>query len=306
MEKIDKSRIKKEAINILLVTIGCLIGTFSSISIMIPSGLTSGGVTGIARIVQHFIPINFSYLYYIGSAIVLILCAIVLGLGEAKKIVVASIIYPTALLFWEQFDIRLIEGQDMLLATIYCGVFSGLCNGIVLSRGFSSGGSDTIAKMIHIKLAPQIPLSKVLLGVDATIIIASAFVYGRNVALYALVTCLISSKVMDYYMYRITPKIVQVEIITDMSDTIQGYILHTLERGVSRENITGAYTNVRRPKLVVLCSPRESVLIRKYVSQMDPHALITVNAVDGVWGTGFRELETVPKPDSDGKAGSRQ
>ncbi len=291
MQSTTKAKIKKIIIDLLIVTIGCLIGTFSSISIMIPSGLTGGGVTGIARIVQHFIPINFSYLYYIGSGIVLVLCAVVLGLSEARKILVASVIYPTALLFWEQFDIRLIEGQDMLLATIYCGVFSGLCSGMILSRGFSSGGSDTIAKMIHVKLLPQIPLSKVLLGVDSAIIISSAFVFGRNIALYALVTSLISSKVMDYYMYGITPKIVQVEIITDFNEKIQDYILHTLERGVSRENVTGAYTNVRRPKLVVLCSPRESVLIRKYVSETDPHALVTVNAVDGVWGTGFRDLE---------------
>ncbi len=291
MQSTTKTKIKKVIIDLVIVTIGCLIGTFSSISIMIPSGLTGGGVTGIARIVQNFIPINFSYLYYIGSGIVLVLCAVVLGFSEARKILVASVIYPTALLFWEQFDIRLIEGQDMLLATIYCGVFSGLCSGMILSRGFSSGGSDTIAKMIHVKLLPQIPLSKVLLGVDSAIIISSAFVFGRNIALYALVTSLISSKVMDYYMYGITPKIVQVEIITDFNEKIQDYILHTLERGVSRENVTGAYTNVRRPKLVVLCSPRESVLIRKYVSEVDPHALITINAVDGVWGTGFRDLE---------------
>lgn len=281
-----KINAKKIGIDLLIIAIGCLIGTFSSIAIMIPNGLTSGGVTGIARIVQHFLNLPFSWLYYAGSLIVLLMCFVILGKAEARKIVVLSVVYPAALVFWEHFDIQLIEGTDTLLATIYCGVFSGLCSGMILSRGYSSGGSDTIAKMIHAKLLPQVPLSKVLLGVDASIIIASAFVFGRNIALYALVTSVISSKVIDYYMYGLTPKIVQVEIITNEADTIQQYILDTICRGVSRENVTGAYTNTKRPKLVVLCSPRESVLIRRYVGTADPQALLTVQAINEVWGSG--------------------
>ncbi len=286
-----KFNTKKFSFDILILTIGCLIGTFSSIAIMIPNGLTSGGVTGIARIVQRFVNLPFSWLYYSGALIVLCLCFIILGRKEAQKILLMSVLYPAALLFWEHMDVQLIQGTDMLLATIYCGVFGGLCSGIILSRGYSSGGSDTIAKMIHAKLLPNVPLSKVLLGVDASIIITSAFVYGRNVALYALVTSVIASKVIDFYMYGITPKIVQVEIITTQADALSAFILEEIGRGVSRESVTGAYTNIKRSKLVTLCSPRESVVIRQHVGTIDSHAFITVQAVNEVWGQGFKTNE---------------
>lgn len=288
-----KQRIKKIIIDLVLILIACCIGSFSTVSIMIPNGLTSGGVTGIVRMLQTVVDINFSIMYYAGSFIILVLCAILLGMKEARKILLLSVIYPATLFVWEQLDVELIEGTDILLAVIYCGVFSGLCNGIVQSLGYSFGGSDTVAKIIQQKCMPHVPLSKVMLGLDAAVIIASAFVFGRNIALYALVTCVITSKVIDFYMYGISPKIVQVEIITEKDTEIADYIMKEVERGVSRESITGGYTNVKRPKLVVYCSPRESMVIRHYVAKTDPKALLTIVAVDAVWGngSGFKQLE---------------
>lgn len=286
-------KVKRILIDVILIVIACFVGSFSTVSIMIPNGLTSGGVTGVVRILQHYVDINFSIMYYAGSLIILILCAILLGIREARKILLLSVVYPATLFVWEMLDISLIEGKDVILAVIYCGVFSGICNGIVQSRGYSFGGSDTVAKIIKEKLMPHVPLSKVMLGVDAAVIIASAIVYGRNIAMYALVTSVLTSKVIDFYMYGVSPKLVRMSIISAEPDIIMQYVMNEIGRGVTIEKITGAYTNVERRKLAVLCSPRESVLIRNFIAEHDSKAMITLTAVDSVWGdgSGFKSLE---------------
>lgn len=292
-EIVTKENLKKFGVDMMFILIGCSLGAFSSIGIMIPNGLSSGGITGICRILQTPLGIDFSFLYTGFSFVILIICAILLGLGEARKILVMTIIYPLILMLFEQLDLRLLEQKDVILAAIYCGVFGGICSGLVFSRGYSFGGTDTIAKIIKKKLLPDVGMSKILLIIDAIIIIASGVFFGRNIALYALVTQIIFSKVVEYVMYGFETKVVQLEIITAKHDLVVDYILNVIGRGVSNVEIVGEFTQKARDKIITLCSPRESMLIKQYVAKVDKKAFVTVIRVESVWGkgVGFGELD---------------
>ncbi|MDD4583919.1 MAG: YitT family protein [Eubacteriales bacterium] len=287
-----KENLKKFGIDIIFVIVGCALGAFATIYILIPNGLTSGGITGICRILQDTMGINFSILYYGMAFVILVVCAITLGIREARKILLMTILFPGFLFIFEQINFSLLEEKDIILAAIYCGVFSGICSGLIFSRGYSFGGTDTIAKIIKERLMPQVGISKILLVIDAVIIVASGIFFGRNIALYALVTQIIFSRVVDYVMYGFESKVVQLEIITDKHDQVAWYIMNEIGRGVSNIEIIGEYTQVPRDKIITLCSPRESMLIKQYVAKVDKKAFITVIRVETVWGagTGFNEL----------------
>ncbi|HVI42653.1 MAG TPA: YitT family protein [Anaerovoracaceae bacterium] len=284
--KIEKESIKKLGVDLLFIIAGCSISAFSTIGILIPNGLTSGGITGMVRIVQGFVSVNFSILYYAFAFTVLVICAILLGLKEARKIVLLTILYPSILFVFEHFHFSLLEEKDLFLAAIYCGVLGGICSGLVFYRGYSFGGTDTIAKIIQKRLMPHVGLSQILLVIDAIVIIGSGFLFGRNIALYALVTQVIFSKTVDYVMYGFDTKAVQLEIITNKHDEVADYILNEISRGVSNVTVTGEYTKVEREKIITICSPRESMLIKKFVAKKDKEAFVTVIHVDNVWGNG--------------------
>lgn len=286
MKKIKKESIKKFGIDLLFIFTGCAVGAFSSIAILIPNGLTSGGITGIVRMAQNFINIEFSLMYYSLAIIILILCAFLLGIKEARKIVLLTIVYPSFLFIFERFDMSLLQEKDVFLAAIYCGVFSGICTGLVFSRGYSFGGSDTIAKIIQKRLLPHVSISKILLGVDACVIIASGILFGRNVALYALITQVIVSKTVDFVMYGFESKVVQIEIITEKNEEVADFIMTEINRGVTTVMVTGEFTKTTRNKIVTLCSPREGMLIKQFVAKNDKKAFVTVIHVDTVWGRG--------------------
>jgi len=292
MKKIEKESVKKLGVDLLFIIVGCSISAFSTIGILIPNGLTSGGITGMVRILQRFADINFSVLYYAFAITILIICAILLGLKEARKILMLTIIYPSILFIFEHFDFSLLEEKDLFLAAIYCGVLGGICSGLVFSRGYSFGGTDTIAKIIQKRIMPHVGLSQILMVIDAFVIIGSGFLFGRNIALYALVTQVIFSKTVDYVMYGFDTKAVQLEIITSKHDDVADYIISEINRGVSNVTVTGEYTKTAREKIITICSPRESVLIKKYVAKKDKDAFVTVIHVDTVWGNGegFNDL----------------
>ncbi len=285
-KKITKERLKKLSFNLIMVAIGCAINAFATIGIMIPNGLSSGGLTGVVRIVQKFIYVDFSIMYYCGALVIFSICWLLLGFREARKILVVTILYPAFLVLFERLGFTLLQEKDTILAAIYVGVVAGVGAGIIFERGFSFGGTDTIAKIIRKKALPFVSLSQILLVIDAGVIILSGFAFGRNIALYALVTQVIFAKTVEIIMFGFDSKLVQVEIITNLHDEIAEYILNDIGRGVSNIAITGVYTGELRTKIMTICSPRESMLIKNYIAGVDRKAFISVIHVESVWGTG--------------------
>ena len=290
---ITRQKIKELSADFAVLLAACCISSFSTVAVMIPNGLTSGGLTGIVRIMQNFIDADFSVLYYGCTGVVLIMVIIFLGWREFRKILMLSVMYPAVLFLFEQLNFQLLEERDVILAAVFCGVFSGTYIGLVFWKGYASAGTEAIARIIRKKLCPDLSMSRILLCVDAAIIVFSAFVFGRNIAMYALITQVIITRVSEMIIYGFTGKVVQLSIITSEHEGIKKYILEDLDRGVSSIRVTGEYTQTEFMELTVMCSLRESVLIRKKIAVLDPDAFVVVTKVEAVWGhgTGFSDID---------------
>lgn len=284
--KADGKKTKRFITDLFFLVIACCVGAFATTAVMLPNGLTSGGLTGIVRILQTFIPMDFSVMYYALAILIWVVVVALLGMEEGRKVLVVTVLYPAILVVFEQINFQLLEEKDVILAAIFCGVFAGVCNGLVFWRGYSFCGTESVAKILKKKLLPHVDISKILLLLDSVIIILSAFIFGRNIALYALVTQFIGSKMVDFIMYGFETKIVQMQIITSQNEAVAQYIMHEIHRGVSSYDIVGEYTGQHRKQLIVLCSPRESMVIKKHLMEVDPSAFVTIMQVNTVWGEG--------------------
>jgi uncharacterized membrane-anchored protein YitT (DUF2179 family) len=276
---------KKIVIDIIIVTIGCILTAFSITSILKPNGLISGGITGISIILEKFIHIKYTYIYYALSLFVLLSAWLAVGKKEALKIITLSVTFPIILIVLENLNYNFIS-NDMILGSVYYGIIGGIGVGLVLKRGFSFGGTDTVAKILHQKVFAFISISEILLGIDGTIIASSAIIYDKRVALYAIISQVITVKVIDMVLFGFSSKKVNIEIISDEYETITKYILHNVKRGVSSSEIKGGYMNLQRLKISTICSPREAMLIKAFIAQVDQNAFINVLPVISVWGKG--------------------
>ena len=72
--KLKKPDFKKLGIDLIFIILSCSISAVTIMGILIPDGLTTGGVTGISRIVQETFGVSFSIVYYAFALVILIIC----------------------------------------------------------------------------------------------------------------------------------------------------------------------------------------------------------------------------------------
>ena len=280
-----KTRFQARAGEIAMALSAAVIGSCATVAIMIPNGLTFGGITGIARLVQNYTGWNYSLIYYALAMVIACIVWVSLGFKELRKILMMSLAYPAIMLVIELSGMQFVT-EDKLLAAVFTGVVMGVSNGLTFKAGFSSGGTDSLAKVIKYKRLPHLAINDITFALNAVIVIASAILLGLNIALYAIITIYVSMKVGDAVMYGLSTKIVELEIIPGDADALTKYIMEELGRGVSSVEITGEYTGDKRKQLKILCSPRESFLIKRHLAKNDPKSFVAVIGVNSVWGVG--------------------
>ncbi|MDW5299591.1 MAG: YitT family protein [Sedimentibacter sp.] len=285
-----KLNIKKLLYDTIYLTFGCVITAFSVNYILKPNGLITSGITGLAIILERYININYSYIYYFATLIILFTTYLLMGKKEIMKIVFLSVLYPTVLLVMQNYEFKFVE-NDLLLASIYFSIFYGAGVGMILRKGFSFGGTDTIARILNKKIFPSINVSYIMLVLDGTVIIIAAFAFGRNIALYSVISQLIVTKVCDFIMFGVGTKLYKLEIISCKHEEISRYIMYELGRGVTLFNIKGGYTNKDKILIESICSPNQSIMIQRLIKKIDPAAFVKILPIVSVWGKGNRFID---------------
>lgn len=284
-DSLKKVNFNNNVLDFLFVALGSILIAFAITSILKPNGLITGGITGISIILEKLFHIKYTYIYYVLSILVLAVAWISMGKREGIKIITMSIIFPLVLIVLESLNFCFIR-NDMMLASVYFGLICGIGAGLVLKRGYSMGGTDTIAKILHRKIFTFVSISEILLCIDGILIASSAIVYNLNIALYAIISQIIVVIMINTVMFGLGSKKVKLEIISNSHQDITEYIIHSIKRGVTSYEVKGGYKNLARLKLLTICSPREAMLIKSYIAQNDPDAFVDVLPVISVWGKG--------------------
>ena len=275
----------------MIVLVSAFFGSSVQIFVMIPNGMTSGGMPGIARLITHFFPaISYSLVYYSLSMIILIIAFVTMGKAEVARIIALAFAYPVMLFIFEKTNYVLLDSPDPFLAALLIGVCYGIATGVGYIGGFSSGGTDTLARVLKFKVFNYLRVGDIQMVMDVIIILISAFVFNMNVAIYAVVTAVIAARVISAITVGYSGKYVQFDIIPsrkELCDTIADFIMHDVKRAVTTHASRGEYTHEEKRTLTIICTPAESVKIKRFVAETDPDAFATTMPITSVWGKRF-------------------
>lgn len=275
----------KKIMDYVVVYIGCLIQAFSIVCILRPNNLTVGGITGLSLTIGKIFNMNYTYIYYAICLLILVAARMVLGMREVKKIILLSTTYPIILILVNQIKFNFLhDTPDKILICIYYGIFMGIGTGLVLKRGFSQGSSDTVAKILHKKLFSFMGISQVLLCIDITILLISGFVFGRTAVLYAIIMQMVYSKTISVVLFGFGSSLVKVVIISSHLDKISTFMSDTINRGYSIGYVYGGHNHVKRKKIISVCSLREAMLIKDFITKVDEDAFINIVPTISAWG----------------------
>lgn len=270
----------------IFINIGVTMVAIGLYFFLIPSDLATGGASGLAIVVNNFLPVlPISVILLIINIILFIAAFIVLGKGFGGKTIYASLLLSLIIFLFEQFIVlNSALSNDLLLNLIFGIVISGVGMGIVFNQDASTGGTDILAKMIN--KFTNLPLGRAIFLADLLIVIAAGFAFGITKSMYAMLGVLMNGFVIDYIIDGLNVK-KEVTIFSSENEAIKEYIITTLERGFTVYYGRGGYSNVDKEILVVITSKREYIKLRNFVYQIDSSVFLTVNTTHEVYGEGF-------------------
>ncbi len=276
----------KLLLDILIVILGNFLYAAGVAFFILPSGLITGGTTGIAISINHLIGLPVSYLVFGFNITMFVLGFIVLGKNFALTTLVSTFCYPFALEVLQKLAGGFRVTDDILLCTLFGGICIGTAIAIVIRAGASTGGMD-IPPLIINKYT-RISVSVSLYVFDCVILALQAAFSDKEKILYGIVLVLVYSIVLDKLLMFGTNKM-QLKIVSDKSEEIKGVIISEIDRGVTLLHGRTGYLEKETDILLSVVSNRELYKVEKLVHQIDNDAFVMISRVSEVRGRGFSE-----------------
>ena len=251
---------------------------------LLPSGLVTGGTTGIALTINHFFGISITQFVLLFNIIMLIAGYLVLGKQFAATTLASTFLYPFALEIFDRILGDYVMTDDLLLCTIFSGLGIGIALGIVIRSGASTGGMDIppliLQKTFHI------PVSGSMYAFDVVILLGQALFRPAENILYGIVLVMIYTMVLDKLLLMGATR-TELKVISEKSDEIRNAILTQIDRGVTLMDGETGYLRNKTQVLLSIISKRELPKIEKLIHSIDPESFIVVSRVNEVNGRGF-------------------
>lgn len=293
----EKNKVLNHLWDYFLMTVGSVIFCMAWTSIIIPTGLASGGLTGLCTIIEYAtngaIPMGIPYwIMNIGLLIIGFM-----SLGRAFGIKTIYVIILTSILFnvLPEFEslkyYGFVENDEKLLAALIGAAMEAVGLGLVLLRGGSSGGTDIVAMIIN-KYWPVSP-GRVYLYTDI-FIIASLFLLpdkGLIDVVYAYIIMLGFSFGIDFVLLG-NKSSVQILVFSSKYQEIADHMIHVMHRGVTALQSVGWYSQQEGKVLLIVSRKHQMNEVIKEVKSIDPKAFVSVSTAMSVFGEGFEEAKT--------------
>ena len=266
-----------------LVGIGSIVSASGINAFLVPHHMLSGGISGIAMIFYFLFQWPMGVLVIIGNIPVFYAAYKLLDREYVIGALYGMVVFALALEATQFLSTQNLA-EDIILASIFGGVISGIGSGIIFRVGGSTGGLDIIA--IIIKKFFSYNIGFVSFSFNLCIMLVSAFLFGLKPAMYTLISMFIASSVTDKVIEGFNRK-KTILIISDLSDAIAVAIMNEVGRGVTFLKGEGAYTHNDKRVIFVVVTLTQIARIKYIVEKVDPLAFMIVQDAAEVMGRGF-------------------
>ena len=276
----------------ILLLIGTFLLAFGYVMFQVPFNIVAGGLSGLALIINSFTGWPIGVMYWVMNIPMFILGFIYLGRWSFLIRTLIAVTIFSFLIDWLQLVLPPLitpypVTENLLLATIYGGIIGGIGSGLLYRAGGTVGGTSIIGRILQNKTG--MPLSQTYFYADGIIILLAGIVFGWEIALYGLLMMFISGLASDYTLEGPSTTRV-VTVITNSPKNVSAALLTELGRGVSFWEITGAYTGEQHYMLTCTVSRPQVSQVRNVISDVDPHAFVTISMGHIALGEGFGRL----------------
>jgi uncharacterized membrane-anchored protein YitT (DUF2179 family) len=267
----------------IFITLGALLMAVGLEIFLIPNQVIDGGVTGVSIMLSHITGLKLGVFLFI-----LNLPFVYLGYKQFGKTFAISTIYGILMLslFATFFHPVPPFTDDILLATIFGGIFLGIGVGLVIRNGGALDGTE----ILSIVISKKVPFSvgEIVMFINLFILGSAGFVYSWDRAMYSILAYVIASKAIDVVITGMEES-KSVWIISDLAHEIGDAITDRLGRGVTYLHGEGAYTGDDKKVIFCIITRLEESKMNSIVQEIDPSAFLAIGDIAEVRGGRFKK-----------------
>jgi len=262
----------------LIVIAGSLIVAFAFNFFLVPYGILSSGLSGIAILIGLITPFDIGLMNFLLNIPLIILGYIKLG----REITINTLVCVVSLSIFLHLLPVIALTDNILLSTIFGGVIGGIGIGIIMKYSGTSGGLDIIA--IIVARASNASIGLLLTGMNGIIVLISGAAFNWNIALYTFLSIYLTGKMIDKIHtghIKLT-----MQIVTSKGELIREDLLKTIYRGITITEGYGGYTKEKKDILMTVVTRHEMSQIKEIIRKHDETAFINIFEtveVDGVF-----------------------
>lgn len=278
-----KNELQRIALQYSIITASCALYALAFCWFYAPNQLSAGGFTGLAQVVNVFLP-------WLPIGVQVVAWNVPLFILIWKKVgrdwLAASLYAAMASALFIDIIQRhfVFQPLEPMLACIYGGIAIGVSCGWMLRQSATVGGTELAARLLRLRWE-RVSIGTLCCSMDGLIVILYALVLSDiSRAMYALVSLGIISLTMDRVVYGGSAEVAC--IVSDRYEELTMRLL-AIRRGVTLLKGEGGFT--QRDTKVVMCAfdRRQIVEIKKLVQEVDPAAFVIVYDAHEILGEGF-------------------
>lgn len=268
----------------LLVIVGLLVAAVAYKMYLIPNQVVAGGFTGVGQLLNHLLGISIGTVNIVLNVPLFLISMKSMGIRFGIRSLIAMVLLS---LLIDHIPLPSAT-DDMLLASVYGGAISGIGFGLVLRGSATTGGTDMLASLLH-RLIPVLRVSYAIFFFDGLVIIASAFAFEPQAAMYGLISTFLCNVMVDLVLEG-PNSAHSYFIISDRSDAIAARIMQEMDRGVTALEAVGMYSHAHKQVLLCVVNRFETIRLRRIIFEADPRAFVIANKAHEVLGEGFKPV----------------
>jgi len=273
----------------ILITIGIALVALGLYFFLIPNDLAVGGVSGLAIVINQYMPgLTIGALMFVLNIILFVVGFMFIGSSFGVRTMYAS--FGLSGMIWVLEKLCPMSGSitnDIFLELIFGILIGAIGMGIVFNQNASTGGTDIIAKMLNKYF--HLEIGKSLLIADFLITILAGVAFGPRIGMYALLGVIINGYTVDAVIAGIN-NCKKVEVVSSKGEEIKRFIIEDLNRGATLYTAKGAYTNDEKEIITSVLGNKQFIKLKNHIKEIDKTAFIITYNVHETVGEGFKDI----------------
>lgn len=270
-----------------IITLGVLIITMSFEFFFFPNNIASGGVSGLALVLNKLFDLEPGIIMFICNAILFAIAFMFIGGNFGVKSMYAAFSLSGILSIIEKIGAPAPLTTNLVLASIFGSALLALGSAFIFSQDASTGGTSITAKLLN-KYC-HMDMGKGILISDSIVILLAMYAFGIELGLFGLLSVYLTGNLIDKFING-AKSCKKVLIFTKKQQLVIDYITKDVDRGCTILKGQGGYSGEDSDVILTILDRREFLKLRKFMQENDPEAFITVSTANEVLGEGFASI----------------